>query len=173
MSNGLVRFLVVAGLALAVAGLAMGCSDDGGGELSIEDYFEKLEALDDEQQAASDELDKELDDLGDDVSTDAFADTFEKQVKLLETFADDVDDLDPPAEVKDAHDRVVSGLRGARDQFDTIIETIRDADSVDEAFNSLDDAAFSEIEKATEACRELETIAADHNIEVDFDCDDE
>jgi hypothetical protein len=162
--------------AIALVGFgafASGCDDDGGGNLTLEEYFERVDELDNEQQSKSDELERELDDLGDDASPDDAADSFEKQIELLEQFRSDLDDINPPAEVEDAHERVVTSLAAASDQFDGVIEEFRNADSIEDAFASLDDADFSEIEKANEACRELEQIAADNNIEVDFDCDND
>lgn len=166
-----VRAVLAVIAVVAFGPVASGCGDDGGGDkLTLEEYFEKIDELDNEQQTASDRLNSEVEELGEDASPDDVADSFQKQVDLLEDFTDDLDDIDPPDEVQDAHDEVVSALRDAPAEFESLIDEFREADSIEEAFGAFEDSDFSAIEKADEGCRDLEAIAADNNIDVDLDC---
>lgn len=169
----IVRMVMVTIALVGLGAFAPGCNDDGSGTLTLEEYFEKVDELDDNQTRQSDEIERELDAMGEDASPDEVADSFQKQVDLLDDFRADLDDIKPPAEVEEAHNEVVRALGGATEQFDELVAEFREAESVEAAFAAFEDSDFSEIEKANEACRELEGIAAENSIEVDFDCDDE
>lgn len=168
-----IRLLLAATALVGFGAFASGCNDDGGGTLTLEEYFEKVAKLDDEQTRKSDEIDAEIQDLGEDPSPDQVADSFQEQIDLLDGFRADLDDINPPSEVEDAHNEVVRALDAAGEQFGELVTEFREAESVEAAFGAFDDSDFSELEKAMVACRELEQIAADNNIEVDFDCDDD
>ena len=158
--------------AIAIAGgaaLASACNDDGEA-LTLEEYFERVDELDQAEQDRSAEVEQEFEELPDDAPIDEYADRFERQIDSLETFASDMDDIEPPDEVADLHDDVVSALNEATDTFGGVVEEFRDAGSLEEGFAVLDGVDDSAIQRATDACLDLEQIAADNNIDADFDC---
>ena len=155
---------------------AQGCGDDdggGGSTLTLEQYFEQVDELDDERMVKSDELNREIIDLGTDASADDAADSFQGQVDLFEDLRSQLDAISPPAEVDDAHKNFIRVLGVSKGQFEEVIEEFRNADSVEAAFEALEDSEFTPVEDISAACRELEQIAADNDIEVDLDCDDD
>jgi hypothetical protein len=166
---GIRRVLVAVALA-AFGAMAWSCNDDGSGGLTLEEYFERIDELDNEQKAKSDELEQEAQDSD---NVDEFADGLEEQVQLLREFGEDLGDIDPPSVVEETHDEVVRALAAATDQFDRLIEGFREADTIEEAFASIEDTDTTEIDKAEAACVELEQIAADNDINVDLDCESE
>jgi hypothetical protein len=160
---------VLAAIALVGFGvLSSACSGDDA--LTLEEYFQEVGELDDEQAERSAEVEQNLEELGDDASVDEFADLFDDQVASLSKFGADLDNIDPPEEVEDEHEEAVRAINAATEQFDAAIDDFRDADTVDEGFATIDEADTSEIDNATAACRDLEQIALDNNIEADFDC---
>jgi vacuolar-type H+-ATPase subunit I/STV1 len=168
----MIRTLLAAIALVGFGALGVGCNDDGD-EMTLEEYFQRIDELDQRLQDRSQELEDELDALGEDASLEDAADSFEEQVNALQEFIDDMEDLDPPGEAREAHDEAAEALNAAVEQFDGLIEDFRSADSLEDAFALTENADFSAIERANEACRELERIAADNNIDVDLDCDTE
>jgi len=164
------RTLLVTVALLGLGAFTWGCNDDGGGTLTLEEYFEKIDGLDQAQVEQSDAIEAELDALGEDATPDQVADSFQEQVDLLGDFVADLDDIDPPAEVEETHNEAVRALDAAQEEFGELITAFREAETVEEGFAAFDEGDFTEIEKADAACLDLEQIAADNNIEVDLDC---
>lgn len=164
--------VLVAALALIGGGTLVAACNDDGGSLSLEEYFERVDELDQAQQDRSTELEDELDALGEDASVDQVADSFQDQIGVLRDFVDDMDDLEPPDEVRETHDEAVRALNAAADQFASALEDFRDAASIEAAFAAFESADLSESEKADDACRELQAIANDNDVGVDLDCGD-
>ena len=113
--------------AFALAGsiaFATGCNEDG--SLSLEEYFERVEELSQEEDERSTEIEQELDDLGQDATPDDIAESFQEQLDNFDEFIDDLGDVDPPSEVEDAHDEAVEALGAAREDVEGIIDELRD-----------------------------------------------
>jgi len=168
-----VALLVVAMFALGV--VASACDGDGGDdELTLEEFFQELQALDDELEAQFAELEEPFEALGEDSSVDEAADILQQQADLIQDFVDRLDDLNPPDEAADLLDEAVSAGRAAADAFQNAIDDARDAESLDELFGVFEtgdiDAAF---ERFDEGCLDAEQLAADNDITVDLNCGDE
>ena len=148
---------------------ALACSD-GGDALTLEEYFKKLDEIDDEQTRASDALDEQISALEGEADVEVALDLFNQQVDLIEEFVEDVDGLDAPDEVSDVHEEALTNLREAVADFRDIVRDAEGATTLGELFASLEDADFSAFEAAAENCRELQQIATDSDIEVDLDC---
>lgn len=151
----------------------------GGGELTLEEYFQRLEELDDEpgeEEAALDErMEEDLASVTDEqAALDLVRDGFEAQLASVEDFVDDLDGLDPPAEVADAHNEAVAAQRDFLDLFRDILDQLGDIDSFDavDALFGADDIAAAE-ERATQSCLAVEQIGVSNGFDVDFDCGDE
>jgi hypothetical protein len=163
--------LLIAATALMLAGFGLACNDDGSA-LTVEEYFEKVAELDDEMETKSNAIDERLEALGDDEFEEA-RDLFEEQTDVFATFVDELDDLNPPSEVEDAHDDAVSGLRSFAESSRDGVDRLQDVDSFEEAAQIFEDVDRSGLERLDAACIKLEKVAADNDIETDLGCDAE
>lgn len=173
-------------MTILAGGLALGfaaCDDDGGsgGELSLAEYFERLIDLDDEYEERGNELDEGFEDAFDDVDVgeegaitdeqrDAMREVIGRGVSLLNDFADDLDDLNPPAEAEDAHQEYVEATRDFADRFDEIREDLDDVEDAGD-FLGLIFTLAGDAQDFADACTALEEFAADNNIKADLDCE--
>ncbi len=170
MTNAVLRVMLGVGVAIGLAGLATACDEDGG-SMSMGEYFQEFEELGDESDAKSDEINEQSDDIGPG-EFDKLRDLTEDARDVLEDFINDVDELDPPAEVEDAHDRFLDAASGFVDEFDDIIREFFDEDDEDAladgaaALNAVDFSAVGG------ACDELQQLANDNGIDVDLGCDE-
>jgi hypothetical protein len=166
----IIRTVLAAVVLAGLGAFASACTEDGSA-LSLQEYFERVSELDNEQREASNDIEDELDGLGEDATVDQVADLFDEQIDVVRDFREGLDDLDPPDQAADAHDEAVESLGAALEQFESFIEDFRGADSIEDAFARLEAVEFDELERSNDACRDLEEIAADNDIEVDFDCE--
>lgn len=165
--------LTVAAAALLVL-LAVGCKNDGdggGGDgLTLEGYFQELEALATVLDEDSNTLDSEL----------TAADTVEEaRVVLarfpgvLQAFLDDLDAIDPPAEAADAQNDAVEKGTAFLAEFQSAIDSAGDATTFDELFAATQGEAFTTASDAfTATCLTLTGIATDNGITVDLGCEE-
>jgi len=172
-----IALLVTAGLLLALGAVAGACGGDGGGGLSLEEYFKQLDT-------AQNEVDRRFEEFftqgepGPDASEEDIAAFGRETAQTFNTILGDAEgtfgDLEPPAEAEDAHDALVRAIGGARTAIESAVDDIPDALSLEEL-----DTFFgsSEVETATgaidEACKELQQIADDNSIDVDLECESE
>lgn len=171
------RRLLMAALAmgalLLVALAAGACDDDGDGVVSLDEYFRQIDELDNELATSSDALEGQFDAL-DTASVDEARDLFDQQIDLLDGFLDDLDAIDPPEEAANAHDEALSAGRELATALRSAIDRAADAASIEEFFSLFDDPELDAADtRLTEACLDLEQIAADNAITVDLDCEDE
>jgi hypothetical protein len=170
MKKTLVLAGVLLGLLLSVS-LGVACKDSGG-SLSLEEYFAKLEELDQKFEADSATADAESAEAGEDV--DAIKDSFGEFVALIEDFVNELDDVDPPSEVEDAHNAGVEAGRDIQEEFERVIDKAQDAETLEELGAIFEDEELNAAsDRFTQACLDLEQIAADNNIDADLNCDDE
>ena len=178
---------LIGAVLLTVGAIAAACGGDGdggggdggGGELTLEEYFQRVEELDDELQADEAALDEQMEqDLAsvtdEQDALDLVRDGFEAQLANVEDFVDDLDSLDPPAEVEDAHNEAVAAQRDFLVLFRDILDQLGDSDSFDavDALFGTDEFAAAE-ERATQSCLAVEQIGVSNGFDVDFDCGDE
>jgi hypothetical protein len=170
--------IAAVGIAL-VMGVATACGD-GEDKLSVEEYFQKLQTISDDLREREEALGSEFQTAFDpETSPDAAIDTLgrvlgEGASASREVF-DDVDSLDPPSEVEDAHNEFLREGRATT----RLLETLADRAAEVESLFGLEDV-HAELEgpdfeaagvRLEDACRALEGIAADNGIEVDLDCE--
>ena len=160
---------LLAGL-LLVLGMAAGACTDGAKALTLEEYFQKLDELDDEFNSAGDAIDGQIEGAQD---LDEIKDLMDEQVTVFDDFIGGLEDLDPPDEVQQPHDDAIEGLSDFRDELSAAVDEAEDATTVDQAFEAFEDLDFTGIEQANAACLELEQIAADNSITVDLDCEED
>jgi hypothetical protein len=168
--------LVAAGLLLALGAVAGACGGDGGG-LSLEEYFAKLDAAQNEVDRKFEEAFQQ-EEPGLDTSEEDVAAFAREIVQDFSTILADAEgtigDLEPPAEAEDAHDALVQAIGGARTAIESAVDDIPGALSLEELETFF---GSSELETATgaidEACKELQLIADDNQIDVDLECESE
>lgn len=161
--------LAATGLLVLFGAMAGGCKN-GGGALSLEEYFQQLDDLDAESTAKRDALDAQLEGT---TGVSEAHDILEDELAVYDEFLEGLRDLNAPDEAREAHDDVIAGLDTFRDVFVDLLEEFGSASTLDEGFALFLAADTTGIDQANEACVRLEGIAADNNIEVDLDCDDE
>ena len=165
-------FLIAASLLALVAA----CGGGGGEELTLEEYFRRIQALSDEVderfdplvEALNQEFDSEAEQIE---ATRVF---FNADMPILRDFEDGLDDLDPPAEVEGAHQEFVAANTELVDTLQDVTDRMADVASTSELQELLD---APELEAATtrfdNACFSLEDIADANGIAFDLECEDE
>ncbi|HEU4976173.1 MAG TPA: hypothetical protein VFT50_13845 [Baekduia sp.] len=109
------RVLIVLASLIALVAAGCGGSDDGGGGgVSKQDYARQLSQATAALRQAFDDLAKTS---SDGTSTKAAAARLEKGASALEQAADRFDAITPPEASKDAHEKIVDGLRKMASQF--------------------------------------------------------
>lgn len=168
MRAGLFRAIVGVGV-LAVMSVGVSACSSGGGKLSLEEYFEKLEEIDNKSTEETDALGERL---GNTEDVEEIKDAFAEFPAIIDEFLDDLEGLEPPDEAADAHDEAVEAGRAFQDEFDKLLDDLQDAESLDDLFGITENDAFNEADQAfTDACNELQSIADDNGIDVSLDCE--
>jgi hypothetical protein len=173
-----VRLLVVAGavgLLLAFGMMAGACKNGGGGALTLEEFFQRVDELDSELNEQSDALFASLEDTQDPAeAVEQLRDIFPQQAGLFQDFRDDLADLDPPAEAESLHHEALEAFDGVIAAVDGLVGQLDSVESLDDLDALFVDSEFSAAdERLTQVCLDLEQLAADNGITVDFNCEDE
>ena len=162
--------LVVAALIVGSVLLA-GCVG-GEEELDLDQYFQRLEGIGDDAQTRMGMLQEEYQEVGEDIeATRDYVDAIEGITKQA---LNDLKDLHPPAEVRDAHDEFVGGasqmLAVWEDRSDQLagVESLSELQAVLVEDRPASDAVA---ERVDNACRQLQGIADENGIEVDVGCE--
>jgi hypothetical protein len=162
--------LIVAAGALVAFGAVAGACTSSGGALTLEEYFQELDDLDNQTTENFDAIDTEL---GDDPSLEQVQDAFPRYLDIFNDFIGDLEDLNPPDEVQDAHDEAVEAGQAFREELSTFVDQAADAETLEELFASAENEAFDTADQRfTDACLALEGIAGDNSITVDLDCEE-
>jgi soluble cytochrome b562 len=132
---------LLAGLATALALLAVVAGCGGGGRLSKAEYEQRLRQAGDELSTAVQQLAKAR-------TKEQFKDAVTEVQGALDDAADDLDGSTPPSDVESANERLVHGLRGLSDDFDKV-----------------KDAADEGIDAATKEAQEISTGQASREAE--------
>ena len=168
--------LITLSLGIVLLGaIAAACGGGGDGEaLTLEEYFQRLDVLVDSVAESSQSL-------GDDASADLDPSaSLEEQIEAsrsflsafaasIATFLDDIRDIDPPAEVEDAHDAFVEAAGDFVESSEDLIGQLDDVASL--ADFGVVFAAFDELGDPEEACLDLQAIADENSIAVDLNCE--
>lgn len=176
------RWILIMGavLLLGLGALGAGCGDGGSGTISLDEYFQKIDEVQENNDATFATQEASVDEPSEDASGEELATSFRDSVtSSAATLRDSgaaADDIEPPDEVADAHADVVVAINDAADALDGIADSIPDtltlAELADATFFDSEDlnAAFASL--AT-ACNTLEDIAAANDITVDLACESE
>jgi hypothetical protein len=164
---------VTAVLALATAGAWACGGDDDKDSLTLEQYFQRVDTIDNDSTADIDAL---FEAISDPTDIQGFRDAFKGLAPILQDVSDDFGDLDPPVEVEKQHDAMAKALDEWADEASNIAGDVDDidADSPDAFFAAIDERGFGPArEKFNAACKDVQQVATDNNIDVHIDCDDE
>ena len=145
----------------------------GGGELSLEQYFDRVGSIVaglEERTATLDQpLEQEFDSEAEQI--EALRDAFTSVRPVFQDFVDDLDDLDPPAEVADAHGELVAGFGDLMGDLEDLIDQLSEVESMAEFSELLlgpDSGFASAIGQLAAVCLQLQSIADDNDIEADL-----
>lgn len=152
------------GLALLI-GACSGGNDNNAGELTVDQYFDRLEALAD---AATDRLNSQSEPAG-------FADVagiFNQTLDIFREFLNDIQNTTPPNEARIAHDAFIIAF----DEFidgNRILATQLEGASTAAEFSAILQDLPAEADQAhfNSACGDLQQVATDNNVDVDLGCD--
>ncbi len=155
----------------------------GGEELTLEEYFQRVEAASDDFQKGADALEQDSPSLDDfdsvDEVTEAMRDNLDASLLLFTEFADELEDIDPPAEVRDEHDELVVAVNGLAEAFGDVdfegllsqLEAVESVSDVEELFGQLFGSEFiAALERMDNACSDLKVIASDNSFDLDLEC---
>ena len=174
MKARFVPLVLITGLFLAFGAIAAACGGDGA--LSIEEYFQQLDELDDEQAMRESELEAQLGDFEALEEAEALArirDLFPQFVTSFEDFVDGLADLDPPEEAADLHEEAVSAGREVVRLFGEAADEVENAQSLDDFFSLFESGELNAaIERFDQACFDLQEVADENDIVVDLSCED-
>ncbi|MBI5289605.1 MAG: hypothetical protein HY873_11600 [Chloroflexi bacterium] len=172
----LIRLSLVLVATIGLASTVAGCKG-GGGALSLDEYFEKYEQLDNEAENGTADLEREYDaaltstTLNDEVRAD-LQEFYTKQVDVRREYVEGISKLDPPDEAQAPHDASVSSYEAVLTAFTGIIDDIGEAETISDLETIFGGAEITAaIEAATKACVDLQQVADDNNINVNLECE--
>ncbi len=161
---------VLTAIPVALALSLAACGGDGNGDqLSLEEYFQRLEIL-------GEELDEAIAPLTETMSTSEDAEELKTALSeyssLLEAFLADLDELSPPEEAESAHEEGLSNGRAFLSALDDLVGAAEDVETVEELSQLPESEAADAASGAfTESCLALQGIADESGIGVDLRCE--
>jgi hypothetical protein len=173
-------FLLTGMIALiAVATAATGCGGgDGDTGLTSEEYFRQVEGLvgdlDQQSEALAIKWEEDLASAGSDEERLGLArDFYGALFSLIGPLRDDLRDIEPPKEAKEAHDALVDLADEFSSVWSDISGDVKNAASEAELGELLTSDEFTAVgQRFEQACFELQRIADDSGIDVDLKCGD-
>ena len=176
---GLKRWLVASVLGV-LAPIVAGCGgDDDGGQLTGEEFFQALAVLDDEYEAAGDELEASFEPAMERAASDeeriaVFVSFTEDGAVVLEDFVDGIASLNAPDELIDFQDGAVSAGQAVIDSLEQVLSALGDVSTEEELVAVLAGAGTQEpFGRFNAICLEAENLAEDAGVDVDYDCEQE
>ncbi len=157
--------IIASVLLLSIFSIACG----GESEISLEDYFQQVEAIlieSDQEEAALETRFPGAFEEG-----PATADFFDAVVDLRREANARLADIDPPAEAKDAHDQLVSDtdlLLAAAEDFAERVRPAKTASELEQVFETETPAFEAAQNRMEHSCSSLQAIADRNGIEVDL-----
>lgn len=162
----------VMGTAIATL-IAAGCS--GGSELSLDEYFTKLNEIQVPFEQGSQDRAAEAESSMQSVSSESEAlpllkRYLEETVTATDDLVTELETINPPSEVKSGHANFVSAMKDIRDATTGVIDRFDEFGSVDEVVQFLTTDLADVGQRADDACRALQAVADDNDIDVGLSC---
>ncbi len=150
----------------------------GGSELTIEEYFEKLQQISDDRTALVDQNELEFDEVLENEDSDeddivkAFQEFFKGNTDAAKDSLSASEGLSPPAAVEAAHDGFVAKLKTFVDVLEDFRSELDDVDSQGELIALIEGSDAVELagDEFEEACETVQQAATDNGATVDLDC---
>ena len=168
----IIRFAFSAAIVLAGGTAATACA--GGGSLSIEEYFQKVEATSNDgrqKEDAAQPTEEETANLTLEQQKQTGIDFLTSIAEINEDTIDEIDNLNPPDDVEGAHNRLVAEGRDLAKTFRDFAEEAKGTspEGIGDFFNSqvFVESTFAPFD---EACFALQKIADDKDISVNLNC---
>lgn len=164
--------------ATALSAVIAACGGDGGG-MDAQAY---LEALDDRLNQADDESEALFNDPEfvrvasssgplSEADREIARDALESVAATFDSFLADVEDLDPPEELQEEHDELLSAYRALDEQFsELVLGRVDDAETIDDINQAFDDLAAAAGERTSSACLAMQAEAEVNGVDVDLNC---
>lgn len=167
--NRITRIAAVGAIALLTAVAGWACNDDGD-DLTLEEYFQRVDEIDND---SNQRIDAVFNGITDENDVEQFRAAFKEFAPLLQDAADDFDGIDPPGDAEAEHNTMADALNDFAAKANDIADDADDieASTPDEFFAAVDEQGFTEAEeKFDTACQDLLQVAADNSIQVEIDC---
>ncbi len=172
------RRVFIAAVLLTLAALvAAACGGDD--ELTVEEYFEQIQAIADDSDTRSEALDEEFERIEETAASNAavfaaLSDLFPRLAQIFRDSLSAVEELEPPSEVEDGHEEFVEAFAGVVEVFEDVADRIGEVGSEAELDQFFESVGFEEGSARFErACFRLEGAALRNGINLDLDCEDE
>ena len=151
-----------------------------GDELSLEEYFQRIDAIFERSDEEIDALNTELTEatgpgVGLEDGITAIDDFLSESVTVLTDAVNEMEALNEPSEVSDAQADFTAAIRDATDQAETFQEDLQGVtteEELEELVSQFDQETTQTTQEADAACLELQGIADDNSIIVDLNCED-
>jgi hypothetical protein len=166
----LLRRVVLGSVVLAI--VAAAC---GGGDLSLEEYFSKMDDLqtsfDQQGTALQTQVQGALQGVTDsEDQLTVFKGFLEDSLKATDDLVVKLKALDPPSEAQDAHDDFVAAGTAVRDGLEDVIDRYGEFGSIEEISQFFTTELADVEQQGTDACNALQKVADDNDIGVDLSC---
>ena len=177
-----VKAYLLSAVVLALAAVAFACGGGGDGKLSLDEYFQKIDEVQENNDATFATQEAEAGEPSADATGEELAQFLRESVtSSAATLRDSgaaAADIEPPDEVADAHADIVAAINDLVAAIDDMADSVPDTLTLAELenagatfFNS--DELNAADEQFVAACNALEEIASDNGITVDLACEEE
>lgn len=180
MGPGMKRRLTSLFIAALPLGLVIvGACGDSADTLTLEEYFERLDAVLEAGDAELETVNAQYVETRDAAQTDeelhdAFRNFFAGTEEVFQQGISGLESIEPPPTVKEAHDEYIAIEVEALDFFSANIEPAESTSSADDFLGILEElrgpAAEEIIARKAEGCLALQAIADDSGITMDLEC---
>ena len=173
------RLAIIASLLVVAGSFAAACGSDNGDALTLEEFFQRIEELDDEFEARTESLESEFDEAVAEVESvdeviDAAQSFFDEGAAAIETFVEGIADINPPAEAEELYDEVLEAGRTVVELFGNAVDQVEEATTEEEFEALFENSAIEDaFDRFDAACDDAQAFADDRGISVDFNCGDE
>ena len=174
MKLRLLPLALIALLLLAFGSSAVACGEDS---LTLEEYFQQLEALTATAEERGAEFQDAFDAQVDAVTSEeewlaVLEDAFTKSQLIFTTFADGLTDLNPPAVVEELHNEFVDESAELAASLEEVLNEFGDQDFAAD-LNLFEESSLSQAgDRFDKTCAALQALADKSEIDVDLDCAD-